>query len=301
MNIDVELNAIAATNYSLVTRAQVIDARGSDRIIARRLNANRWFEEHAGVYRTSPVPLDWRGRLRAATLAAGPLSMASHGAAVVLHRLDGIDSAPIEITVPYGKRPEPQGVIVHRTRRHIDPVVVDAIPVTPPERTTLDIAWLHPSSTVELVYESAVRRGLTTPSLVADLVATQGGWGVRGTRKVLRILDARRPGPPTGSPAETMLLRRMRAAGLEEPSCQHVVHLSDGTVAVLDFAWPRLLKCVEVDGLEAHAAAHRLEADLRRQNLLFEVRWQLRRFSGRQITRHPDEVVDAIGRFLAAA
>lgn len=301
MTVDSELIPIAAENYSLITRGQVIEAGGSDRIIARRVAANRWFEEHAGVYRTGPVPLDWKGRLRAATLAAGPLSMASHRSAVVLHRLDGVQAAPIEITVPYGKRPEPRGVIVHRTRRDIEAAVVDAIPVTPPERTTLDIAWSHPSSTVELVYESALRKQLTTPSRVADLVAAQGGWGVRGTRKVLRMLDARRPGPPTGSPAETMLLRRMRAAGLEEPACQHVVHLSDGTVAVLDFAWPRLLKCVEVDGLEAHAAAHRLEADLRRQNLLFEERWQLRRFSGRQITRHPHEVVDAIGRFLATA
>jgi very-short-patch-repair endonuclease len=92
----------------------------------------------------------------------------------------------------------------------------------------------------------------------------------------------------------------MRFAGIEEPACQYVVHLPDGTVAVLDFAWPHRLKGVEVDGLEAHAAAHRLEVDLRRQNLLFEVQWQLRRFSGRQITRHPDEVVSAIGRFLAA-
>lgn len=151
-----------------------------------------------------------------------------------------------------------------------------------------------------MVYESALRLHLTTPSDVADVVGLQGGWGVRGTGKVLRILDARRPGPPTGSPAETLLLRRMRVAGIEEPARQYVVRLPDGTVAVIDFAWPDRLKGVEVDGLEAHAAAHRLEADLRRQNLLFEVQWQLRRFSGRQITRHPDEVVAAIGRFLAA-
>jgi very-short-patch-repair endonuclease len=52
--------------------------------------------------------------------------------------------------------------------------------------------------------------------------------------------------------------------------------------------------------LDAHAAAHRLEADLQRQNLLFEVSWQLRRFSGRQISRNHGEVIDAIGRFLAA-
>ena len=300
MQVDTSLNALAAVNHGLITRSQVLDAGGSDRIVARRLDTARWFEVHAGVYRIGPVLLDWKGRLHAATLAAGPLAMASHGAAVVMLGLDGVREAPLEITVPYGKRPEPSGVIVHRTRRHVDPMIVDGIAVTPPERTTLDIAWSHPSSTVELVYESALRKGMTTPSRVADLVALQGGWGVRGTRKVLRILDSRRPGPPTGSPAETMLLRRMRLAGIEEPVCQHVVHLSDGTVAVLDFAWPKYMKGVEVDGLEAHAAAHRLEADLRRQNLLFEVHWQLRRFSGRQITRHPDEVVDAVGRFLAA-
>ena len=300
MQVEKELNAVAATNHGLVTRSQVLEAGGSDRVVTRRLDSGRWFEVQAGVYSMGPVPLDWRGRLRAATLAAGPLAMASHGAAVVLLGLDGIKVAPLEITVPYGKRPEPAGVIVHRTRRHIDPMVVEGIPVTPPERTTLDIAWSHPSSIVEIVYESALRKGMTTPSRVADLVALQGGWGVRGSGKVLRILDGRKQGPPTGSPAETMLLRRMRAAGIEEPACQHVVHLSDGTVAILDFAWPRHMKAVEVDGLEAHAAAHRLEADLRRQNLLFEVRWQLRRFSGRQITRHPDEVIDAVGRFLAA-
>lgn len=299
-NIDEELASFAAANYSLITRAEVLAAGGSDRVIARRIDTHRWYEEHSGVYRVSPVPLDWRGLLRAATLAAGPQAVASHRAAVVLHGLDGIQRAPIEITVPYGKRPEPRGVIVHRTRRPIEPMIVHAIPVTGPERTTLDIAWSHPSSIVELVYESSIRLGLTTPSLVADLVALQGGWGVRGTGKVLRILDARKTRHPTGSPAETILLRRMRLAGIEEPVCQHVVPLPDGTVAVIDFAWPGRLKGVEVDGLDAHAAAHRLEADLRRQNLLFEVRWQLRRFSGRQITRHPDEVVDAIGRFLAA-
>jgi very-short-patch-repair endonuclease len=298
--IDDCLRPLAAANYGLITRAWVLEAGGNDQLISRRLDRRRWTEEHAGVYNLGPVPLDWKGRLRAATLAAGPTAMASHRSAAVLLGLDGIASAPIEITVPYGRRPQPGGVVVHRTRRAIEPLIVDAIPVTPPERAVLDIAWSHPSSIVEQVFESAIRRHLTTASRVADLVAQQGGWGVRGTGKVLRILDARRPGPATGSPAETMLLRRMRLAGIDEPVCQHVVHLPDGSVAVIDFAWPRRLKGVEVDGLEAHAAAQRLEDDLKRQNLLFEVQWQLRRFSGRQVARHPDEVVDSIRRFLAA-
>ncbi|MGQ0849721.1 MAG: hypothetical protein ACT4OP_11485, partial [Actinomycetota bacterium] len=194
-SLDETLLPVAAANYSLLTRRQVLLAGGSDRVIARRVAAGRWFEEHAGVYRTGPVALDWPGRLKAATLAAGPEAMASHRAAVALMQLDGIARAPLELTVPYGKRPIPQGVIVHRTRRAIEPVVVDGIPVTPVERVILDVAWSLPSSLVEQIYECACRRNLTTPSKVADLVAIQGGWGVRGTKKVLRILDARRGAP----------------------------------------------------------------------------------------------------------
>ena len=171
--VDETLRPQAAANYGLITRRWVFEAGGNDQMIARRIERRRWTEEHAGVYNTSPVALDWKGRLRAATLAAGPQAFASHRAAVVLLGLDGIREAPIEITVPYSKRPEPQGVIVHRTRRSVEPIVRDAIPVAPPERTVLDIAWSHPSSIVELVYESAIRQSATTPSRVAELVALQ--------------------------------------------------------------------------------------------------------------------------------
>ncbi len=99
-SVDEILRPLAAANYGLITRNWVKDAGGNDQLIARRINRRRWTEEHAGVYNTSPIPLDWKGRLRAATLAAGPHAFASHRAAVVLHGLDGIETAPTEITVP---------------------------------------------------------------------------------------------------------------------------------------------------------------------------------------------------------
>jgi hypothetical protein len=109
MNVDLQLNAIAAANHSLITRGQVFDAGGSDRVVARRLDSRRWFEVHAGVYRIGPVQLDWEGRLRAATLAAGPLAMASHGAAVVLLGLDGIKTAPIDPNPAASSSTGPEG------------------------------------------------------------------------------------------------------------------------------------------------------------------------------------------------
>lgn len=92
----------------------------------------------------------------------------------------------------------------------------------------------------------------------------------------------------------------MRAAGIEEPERQFIVVLADGTIAILDFAWPRRLKAIEIDGLAAHSSARQLEEDLKRQNLLFELKWQLRRFSARTVLRQPELVAVEIARFLAS-
>jgi very-short-patch-repair endonuclease len=290
----------AERNHGLVDRQTVLEHGMTPRAITTRVDRGQWCPLHPGVYRIGIGPLSWRAQLRAATLAAGPNAVASHRAAAVLWGLDGFDKAPIEITVPMGKGPVPDGTIVHRTRRPFAPAVVDAIPVTSVERTILDNAWSMPSTIVEQQYESALRKRLTTPTRVAECVVEHGGFGVRGVNKILRVLDARRPGRPTGSPAETLLLTRMRQAGIEEPVRQYAVELSDETVAVLDFAWPCLCKGVEIDGLAAHASAQSLEYDLIRQNLLFEAKWALRRYAARSVRRHPEHVVDSIARFLAA-
>jgi very-short-patch-repair endonuclease len=295
------VNDAARLNYGLTDRATVLALGGTDRIITSRLQGGQWSQIHPGVYLIDVTPLSWHGRLRAATLAAGEAALASHRAALVLWGMEGISSAPLELTVPVGRLPKPEGVIVHRTRRPIPPAVVEGIPVSSAERTILDAAWALPPLIVEQAYESAVRRGLTTPLRMAECLAEQGTWGVRGRGVVARMLDARRPGRPSGSPAETLLLHRMRKAGIDEPVRQYPIPLPDGTVAVVDFAWPWIRRAVEVDGLDAHASASSLEYDLERQNLLFDVHWELRRFSARAVRRHPHHVTESIIQFLAAA
>jgi very-short-patch-repair endonuclease len=294
------IHQAAARNYGLIDRRTVLEYGGSDRVISGRLESGSWRQIHPGVYAIGVTPLTWQGRLRAATMAGGPHAVASHRSAMVLWGLDGLTTAPIEITVPVGKGPTPQGVTVHRTRRPILPTACDGIPVTTVERTLLDVAAVVTATLVEVAYDSAVRRSLTTPDKVARTLSEEGHWGVPGRAKVIAILDQRRPGRAAGSPPETILLRHLRKAGIEEPVRQYAVVLPDGSVAVIDLAWPQRLKGVEIDGLVAHASAKALESDLTRQNLLFEVHWQLRRFSARTIARNPNHVVDAIARFLAA-
>jgi hypothetical protein len=296
----VNLYQQASDAYGLVDRSTILEAGGTDAFIQVRLDNRTWKAVHPGVYLLGAAPLTWRGRLRAATLACGPESLISHRTAAQLWSLDGPRQARIEVTVPYTHGPIPDEVLVHRTRRRMVRTEVDAIPVTPVERTILDCAWMMATPGVEMLYDSAVRQSLLTPMSMAECLAEFGTRGVRGRLKVASILDNRRVGSPLGSAAETRTLSLIRQAGVEEPVRQLLVRLPDGTTALLDFAWPPRLKAVEIDGLIAHATARQLELDLMRQNMLFEIGWQLRRFSARTVLRQPRLVAEEIARFLAA-
>lgn len=297
---DRTIHVLAADRHQLVTREEVLIAGGSDRMIARRIEAGRWYRVHPGVFVIGVGPLSWEGRLRAATLAVGPLAAVSHRAAVVLWGLDGISSAPVEITVPHGHGPVPAGAVVHRTRRREPTVMVRGVPVTSVERTVLDAAGCLSPVVAEKVVESAVRRNLTTVAGIDAFLGRQGGRGVRGAGVLRELLGERTEGRAPGSPAEVELVRHLRLAGIEPPVRQHEVPLPDGGVAVVDLAWPSRHKLVEVDGVDAHATAAALEADVVRQNQLLEAGYDIRRFSARAVRRHPDAVVAGIRRFLRA-
>jgi len=295
---DEALNRLARERRSLVLRKDVLTAGGSDgKSRARRL-AGRWTTPHAGVFSIGVVPLDWRGQLLAAAYAAGEGAAASHRAGVVLRSLDGISAAPLELTVSYTHGPVPAGVIVHRTRRLLPIEIVDGIPTTSVERTLVDAATCLPPSVVEKATESAIRRGITTATKLDLYLTHECGKGVRGTRVVREILMARTEGRAAGSAGEVGLIRCLRGWGVPAPVRQFEVALLDGTVAVVDLAWPRLKKAVEVDGLEAHASAAALDYDLDRQNKLADVGWALRRYTGRRVARRPDTVALEIVRFL---
>lgn len=165
-------------------------------------------------------------------------------------------------------------------------------------RTVLDAAGCLPPVVVEKAMESALRRNLTTPSKLLEVVLVEGGRGVRGTRALQALLNERSEGAAARSPAEVELVRALRDAGVPAPVRRSRIDLSLRRVAVVDLAWPDRRRLVEVDGLDAHAAAAALEADADRQNALLDAGWQLRRSSARVVRHRPDGVAAAIPRFL---
>jgi very-short-patch-repair endonuclease len=296
--IDETVAGLASSRYRLFNRDQVLAAGGNDDITSARLGSGRWVAVHPGVYSLGPADRSWRGRLSAAVLAAGDRAAASHRAGLVVWGLDGIEVAPLELTVPVGCGPVPEGAIVHRTRRPMPIEVVDGIPVTSVERTLIDAATQIPFPVLEKAYDSALRRHLTSEKEVLAALADQGGRGVRGGPILAWVVDARTSGKPAGSPAEVDLDRLMRKSGLPAPVRQYRITLPNGSVFVVDFGWPDLGKAVEVDGLDAHASAQALDQDLDRQNLILGTGLQLRRFSARAVRKRPKEVIAEIAAFL---
>ncbi len=294
------MHDIARTRHGLVTRADVLACGGTDEVIRTRTAVGRWTAVHPGVYLVGVAPPPWRTSLLAATLAAGPGSAASHRAAVVLWGLDGIATAPLELTVPFTAEPLPADVIQHRTRRPVPIVVIDAVPVTSIERTILDAAGCLRPVAAEKGMECALRRGLTTATALDLHVKEHGGRGVRGSGFLKELLAERPAGRAAGSPAEVELLRALRLQGVEPPVRQHPVRLRDGSVAILDMAWPLRRKAVEVDGVDAHATIGALDHDDERQNQVLEAGYDLRRYSARAVRRRPGSVVASVMRFLAA-
>lgn len=209
----------------------------------------------------------------------------------------GSGRPPLELTVPYDSRPIPRGIIVHRTRRSQEPDEVLGIPVTSVERTLLSCSAQLPAIVVGKALDSAIRKGLTDVDRCYDTLVAKGGRGVEGTRRFRGALLERILETATGSGAEFELLYHMQMALLPRPELQHELFIN-GERRVPDFYWPDRGKAVEVDGVDAHASAERLDDDLVRQNALMDVGIELRRFSARRVRREQEKVVAEIRKFL---
>lgn len=253
---------------------------------------------HRGVYLVGAGEVDWHQRVLAAVLAAGDGAAASHRAAVILWGLDGIGSAPVEVTVPLRSSPELAGVIVHRSGRPFAVERRERVPVTDVKRTLLDAAGCLPPVVMAKAFESAYRQRLVTPRGLQRYLAALPGCGVDGFNALRAYLDRRTPGLAAGSGAEVEVIELLQAWGIEPPVRQHRIHLGNDAVATVDLAWPHLRKAVEVQGFEAHASPAAIEADADRANAIQDAGWELRCYSGRTASRDPVGLAARIRRFL---
>jgi hypothetical protein len=287
---------LAATQHGALTRRLAAD-RGLDaKRVAARKRDGLLTEPVPGVLVVAGTPPTFRQRLAIATFAAGG-TVASHRAAALLHGFDGIDSAPVEVTVRRGRYPEIDGVVVHRSTPldDRDITVVDGIPCTTVARTLCDLGAVLSQDDVERCLDGVLRAG-------ASLGWIQETWrrvhrpGPSGTATLQRILeDPRRSGGVPESWLERLVRRALAAPDIPPIVLQHRVRAGGRVVARFDAAIPEWRIGVEGHSAEWHDRPGRVWRDLERDNAVKALGWDVIYVTYR-LAKHPEELLDLIRR-----
>jgi len=202
----------------------------------------------------------------AATLATG--GVLSHRSAAALWGLRGWDGR-IEIKTRSGMRPR-TGLLLHRAVLAPDEITIrDAIPVTTPERTQLDLAGVLPKHQLQQVINEAERLRLPGAQHLTTRHPT-----LRGTAN-LRTLA-----PPTHTKRdlEARFTTFLNDRRLPTPQTNVLI---DGIE--VDAAWPDRTLIIELDSWDYHHTRAAFENDRRRDRHLTAKGWTVLRVTWRDL------------------
>jgi hypothetical protein len=192
----------------------------------------------------------------AAVLAAGEGAALSHLRAALLWQIWRRRApGPIDVVTSRRKRGQ-RGVNIHFCR-HLDPRDVTThrgIPVTTVPRTLIDLTdSLTAHQLANVIHEAAFRKRF-------DASATRAAMARANGRHNLHVLDAALNAHAAGSAGtrsdlEDVFLALTRSAGLPDPLVNVGVQARGRRIEV-DFHWPELKLCVEVDGPATPGSGH---------------------------------------------
>ncbi len=283
---DRALADLAGRQWGVVSRTQILGLGFGDTAIAVRLRRGRLHRVHPGVYTVGHRVLGREGRWLAAVLATGDGALLSHRSAADLWELLPAAGGLIDVTTPMRGRRSTGTIVVHQTRRLLedsDRARRRGIPVTTVERTIADIAAVLPAGRVERALARAEALGIVdVPTLLRCARRRPGAT-------VLRALLADWKPPNTRSELEHRLVELIRTAGLQAPEVN--ARLLGFEV---DLLWRSALVVAEGDGHGFHGSRAQVERDRRRDAVLAAHGYRVLRFTWRQATRRPDEVISAL-------
>jgi very-short-patch-repair endonuclease len=168
-------------------------------------------------------------------------------------------------------------------------MVRNAIPVSAPLRTLIDLADLVSLRELERALDQAEYLGI-------DLDGLAPRPGRRGSGRLARVLSAHGAGSTwTRSELEERMLRLCRRAGLPPPDVNRRIEGLE-----VDFSWPSRRLALETDGWAAHRSRGAFERDRRRDARLVEGGWRVIRLTRRRLAAEPGEVVALLNRLLSA-
>jgi hypothetical protein len=295
-SVDRAVARLAAAQHGVVERGQLVALGLSGTAIGRWVEAGRLHRLHRGVYAVGHPLVPTRGRWLAAVLACGPAAALSHASAAALWGLRASDAVLIDVTLPgTGARRQP-GLRVHRARNlaPADVATVDAIRVTSPARTILDVAATLDTRALERVLDRAEREGVYDGRALAAVIDANRGH--RGAARLRR------------SSTGTWRGRRSRGAASRSACspCAAATACRARSSTTSCPAW-RSISCsgtpvlVEADSWRYHRSRAQFARDRERDGILARAGYRVLRFADEQIVGDPGLVAATIAATLADA
>ncbi|MEN3304033.1 MAG: hypothetical protein V7603_235 [Micromonosporaceae bacterium] len=288
------LTKIAAGQRGLFTRAQARGCGYSAYQIRRRLATGEWVRILGPVLAGCGTRMSVGLRDVAASLAV-PGAVLAGPSAARMHAMPVPDSVPC-LALARGSHPyRPVGLILRDPVAPRDVHLLGGVLVTSRPRTVFDCVRLLPDTVAPDLLDRAFQQRWITPDDFASRVRAFAGR--RGAGRMARM--ARLAGSGAHSGAERVALGLLRRAGLT--GWRANVGLHDGVgalIGVADIVFDRERLVVEVDGRAHHVTPERFERDRERQNRLVTEGWTVLRFTWRDLTRRPEEVVAQVREML---
>jgi len=286
--------ALAARQWGVVGRGQLLDAGLSATVVRYRVRSGHLLRLHRGVYAVGHARLRREGHWLAAVLAVGPRAVLSHRDAAGLHDLRPANHAQVDVTTLQQPRAI-CGIAIHRTTvlDAQDVTTVHGIPVTTVARTLVDLAGIVPEDHLAKAIKEAERQRTFDLRQVKDAMARTRGRTGRGHRALRKAIaeHAALGLSATDSILEDAFLRLLRDARLPRPITNALL---EGFR--VDAVWRKHRIAVELDGWEHHHDRHAFERDRQRDAALTAAGWRVVRFTYRQVTARPDEVTQTLRR-----
>jgi AbiEi antitoxin C-terminal domain len=285
----------------VVSTRQLAGLGYSRKVVVMAERAGRLRRVHRGVYSVGHHNLTWEGRCMAAVLAAAPARVArGHQPIVASHRSaawlwDVLRYRPqtIEVTAPKPRRSRRPYIVHCSVLLRPERAVREAIPVTSPARTYLDLAATERRRTVERVLARAAESGKLDLGPVREVLGRCPHHpGAAVLDDVLAIYDE----TPvfTRSGLERRFLEVVTAAGLPRPAMNAFVAGYE-----IDAYWEAERFGVELDVFETHGSRLSFEEDRVRDDELLLAGIETIRVTGPRLDREPGAVIDSLRRHLA--
>ena len=269
--------ALAADQYGVVSRAQLLDAGLTTKLVRGWVERGQLLRLHRGVYAVGHRELKREGHWLAAVLAGGPEAVLSHRSAAALHGFRPAGGTKVDVIAKGADQP---GIKVHRTRSLDDQDITTrrGIPVTTVARTLVDLAGVVPRDHLYRALREADRlRVLDVQALEASRIRTRNGPGDRALKEALAELKAMAT-TLTRSALEDAFLALLERSGLPAPSVNTYIEGMQ-----VDMLWREQRVVVETDGWAFHNTRHAFEEDRTRDAHLTAAGYRVLRFTHRQV------------------